>query len=65
MERSDYAAAGPYGEIVALPSFLFATSRIISGYVGGLPGIHAMWAGADWTWHQPVRRNQEIVTESG
>ncbi len=60
----DYAAAGPYGEIVALPSFLFATSRIISGYVGGLPGIHAMWAGADWTWHQPVRRNEEIVTES-
>ena len=40
----DHAAAGPYGEIVALPSFLFATSRIISGYVGGLPGIHAMWA---------------------
>ena len=60
----DHAAAGPYGEIVALPSFLFATSRIISGYVGGLPGIHAMWAGADWTWHQPVRRNEEIVTES-
>ena len=60
----DYAADGPYGEIVALPSFLFATSRIISGYVGGLPGIHAMWAGADWTWHLPARRNEEIVTES-
>ena len=27
-------------------------SRIISGYVGGLPGVHAMWAGADWTWHR-------------
>ena len=27
-----------WGGIVALPSFLFATSRIISGYVGGLPG---------------------------
>ena len=26
-----------YGGIVALPSFLFATSRIVSGYVGGLP----------------------------
>ena len=50
--------------IVALPSFLFATSRIISGYVGGLPGVHAMWAGADWTWHQPVRRNDAITTEA-
>mgnify|MGYP003694755927 CR=1 FL=1 len=34
-----------WGGVVAPPSFLFATSRIISGYVGGLPGVHAMWAG--------------------
>ena len=57
----DYAANTRWGGIVALPSFLFATSRIISGYVGGLPGVHAMWAGADWTWHHPgatQRRNQ-------
>ena len=46
------------------PSFLFATSRIISGYVGGLPGVHAMWAGADWTWHKPVLRNDTIDTEA-
>ena len=47
---------------IALPSFLFATSRIISGYVGGLPGIHAMWAGADWTLAQagpPQRRDHD------
>ena len=53
-----------YGGIIALPSFLFATSRIISGYVGGLPGMHAMWSGADWTWHKPVRRNDAISTEA-
>lgn len=60
----DYAATTRYGGIVAPPSFLFATDRIISGYVGGIPGVHAMWAGADWTWHQPVRRNDEITTEA-
>ena len=60
----DYAATTPYGGIVALPSFLFATSRIISGYVGGLPGVHAMWSGADWNWHKAVRRNDEISTEA-
>lgn len=60
----DYAAKTRYGGIVAPPSFLFATSRIISGYVGGLPGVHAMWAGADWTWHKPTRRNDEISTEA-
>jgi acyl dehydratase len=57
-----YAAEARYGTIVAPPSFLFACSRIVSGYVGGLPGVHAMWAGADWTWHEPVRRNDEIST---
>lgn len=60
----DYAATTRYGTIVALPSFLFACSRIVSGYVGGLSGVHAMWAGADWTWHEPVRRNDEIRTEA-
>ncbi|MEM8973346.1 MAG: MaoC family dehydratase N-terminal domain-containing protein [Pseudomonadota bacterium] len=58
----DYAAKTKFGTVVALPSFLFATNRIISGYVGGLPGVHAMWAGADWTWHKPVLRNDEITT---
>ena len=50
--------------MIAPPSFLFATSRIISGYVGGLPGVHAMWSGADWTWHRPVPRNTEVRTEA-
>jgi acyl dehydratase len=59
-----YAARSRFGGIVALPSFLFATSRIVSGYVGGIPGVHAMWAGADWAWHKPVFRNQEITTEA-
>lgn len=59
-----YAAKSHYGGIVALPSFLFSTSRIVSGYVGGLPGVHAMWSGADWKWHKPVRRNDEIRTEA-
>ncbi|MFO1080622.1 MAG: MaoC family dehydratase N-terminal domain-containing protein [Reyranellaceae bacterium] len=60
----EYARKTRYGDVVALPSFLFTTSRIISGYVGGLPGIHAMWSGADWTWHKVVNRNDEITTEA-
>lgn len=60
----DYAANTAHGGIVALPSFLFSTSRIVSGYVGGLPGVHAMWSGADWTWHKPVKRNDTITTEA-
>jgi acyl dehydratase len=60
----DYAAQTSHGALIALPSFLFATNRIISGYVGGLPGIHAMWAGADWTWHKNLQRNDEVHCEA-
>jgi acyl dehydratase len=59
-----YAEKTQYGSLVALPSFLFSTSRIVSGYVGGLSGVHAMWAGADWTWEKPVLRNDTITTEA-
>ena len=34
-----YAAKTKYGSIVSLPSFLFSTSRIVSGYCGGLSGV--------------------------
>ena len=44
--------------------FVGTAYGLISGYVGGIPGVHAMWAGADWTWHKPVLRNQEIRTEA-
>jgi acyl dehydratase len=60
----DYAANSRFGSLTALPSFLFACDRIVSGYVGGLPGVHAMWAGADWTWHAPIRRNDELSTRA-
>src|SRR5712691_2105385 len=59
-----YAARTRHGGLIAPPSFLFATSRIISGYVGGLAGVHAMWAGASFTWHHPIRRNDVITTQA-
>jgi len=57
-----YAAGTNYGRILAPPSLVFALSRILSGYVGGLPGIHAMWAGADLTWHRPMPVGTEVRT---
>jgi acyl dehydratase len=60
-----YAKKTKYGDVIALPSFLFACSRIVSGYVGGLPGVHAMFAGCDFTWMKPIRRNAQISTSAG
>lgn len=60
----DYARGTAYGDVIAPPSFIFACSRIISGYVGGLPGVHAMFAGCDFDWMKPIRRNTAITTEA-
>jgi acyl dehydratase len=60
----DYAAKTSYGRLVAPPSFLFPLNRILSGYVGGLPGVHAMWAGANLTWHKPMLRGDEFTTKA-
>ena len=60
----DYARQTAYGDVIALPSFLLSCSRIASGYVGGLSGIHAMWAGANFEWHKVIRRNTAINTRA-
>src|SRR6195952_2368721 len=40
-----YAKKSQYGKLVAPPSFIYPLNRVFSGYVGGLPGVHAMFAG--------------------
>ena len=59
-----YAESSPYKTLLAPPSFVFALNRIYSGYVGGLPGVHAMWSGASTTWHRYLQRGDEIRTEA-
>src|SRR5205823_6282176 len=56
----DYARKTKYRDVITPPSFLLACDRIVSGYVGGLPGVHAMFAGCDFTWHRPIARNTSI-----
>jgi len=60
----EYAAKTKYGRLVAPPSFVFPLNRILSGYVGGLPGVHAMWAGAHLTWHKPMLRGDVFTTKA-
>jgi len=57
-----YAASTTHGAIIAPPSFVFPLDRVFSGYVGGLPGVHAMWSGASTTWHRPFCVGEEIRT---
>ena len=58
-----YAGNTRYGRLVAPPSFIFPLNRSFSGYVAGLPGIHAMFAGIDVTWHHPMLLGDEFTTK--
>src|SRR3990172_8472920 len=49
---------------LAPPTILLAMDRVVSGYVAGLPGIHAMYGGADFRWRRPIREGDRIVGES-
>lgn len=56
----DYAKQTHYGKNIAPPCILYAMDRIVSGYVGGLPGVHALFAGTDWKWFKPIFVNDQI-----
>ncbi len=57
-----YARGAAYGRLAAPPSFIFPLDRVFSGYVGGLPGVHAMFAGIDVTWRRPMLHGDEFRT---
>jgi acyl dehydratase len=59
----EYAGKTRYRSIIAPPTILYAADRVISGYVGGLPGIHAMFAGTDWIWYMPIVMGTKINVE--
>lgn len=49
---------------LAPPSFIFPLNRSFSGYVGGLPGVHAMFAGIDVTWHRAMQLGDRFTTRA-
>jgi MaoC dehydratase-like protein len=49
---------------VAPPTILFAMDRIVSGYVGGLPGVHAMYGGTDFRWDRRIRVDDQVIGTS-
>jgi acyl dehydratase len=60
----DYAARTALGTVEAPPSFIFTLNRSFSGYVGGMAGVHAMFAGIDVTWHQRIRLGDQFTTKA-
>lgn len=48
------------GGIQAPPTMLYAADKIVSGYVMGLPGVHAMFAGTEFRYERPLRVGDRI-----
>lgn len=46
------------------PTLLYAMSNIVSGAVEGLPGVHAMFAGTEWSWHERLREGMQVSTKA-
>jgi acyl dehydratase len=59
----EYARAGGRPH-VAPPTILLAMDKVLSGYVTGLPGIHAMWAGADFSFRRAPVAGDRLTASS-
>jgi len=57
---ADYARTTRWGTIIAPPTMLYAFDRLSIGYRGGLPGVHAMFGGTNWTFYHPVQFGDRI-----
>ncbi|GAB3449414.1 FAS1-like dehydratase domain-containing protein [Actinophytocola sediminis] len=55
----DHAESTEHG-LLAPPTILYAMDRILSGYVGGLPGVHAMFAGTTFRWSRRLRAGDRL-----
>ncbi len=60
----DYGRSTRWGGQLAPPTILYSTENTVSGAVEGLPGVHAMFAGTDWRWYEPVRVGTTMRTVS-
>lgn len=59
----EYAARTRWRGLIAPPTFLYSVFDAV--VAPGLPDIQWIYAGAEWTFDRPVRRNEEVLVEAG
>jgi acyl dehydratase len=59
-----YGAGTKWRSHLCPPCILYSTDNIVSGAVEGLPSVHAMFAGTDWRWFEPVKVGTVMKTRS-
>lgn len=61
---AEYGPTTRWKSHLAPPAILYSTDNVVSGAVEGLAGVHAMFAGTDWRWFEPLRVGTRINTRS-
>jgi len=56
------ASSSVWGKTLCPPTMLYAFNRLAIGYRGGLPGVHSMFGGSNWTWFRPISWGERIHT---
>ncbi len=57
-----YARKTRYGDVIAPPTFLYGIFDAV--VAPGLPDIQWFYAGTDWVFDRPIRRNEEISVKA-
>lgn len=69
----DYAARSPYGEIIALPAYLYSHAygprdprkTGFTAIESCLPGVLGLWSKERWVWHRPAFVGERISAVTG
>lgn len=60
----EYGPGTRWGTALAPPTILYSADNVVSGAVEGLASVHAMYAGTNWHWLEPVRVGTKLKTKS-
>ncbi|MGD9811971.1 MAG: MaoC family dehydratase N-terminal domain-containing protein [Sphingobium sp.] len=60
----EYGRSTIWGAQLAPPCILYSADNVVSGAIEGLPSVHAMYAGTDFHFHEPIRVGTRLSTKS-
>ena len=59
----EYAAASPWGRLIAPPATLCWT-ELVNGATDGFPGCHTIWRGVEYEWARPIYVGEKIASRT-
>ena len=49
---------------IAPPTMILCFNRLATGYAGGLPGVHGLYSGSDYTWDRQLRVGDRLASKA-